>query len=43
MSTVPLKCVDLNGNRIISEKDDVDDIKTVGTFRRVLPQVIKYY
>lgn len=39
MSSVPLKCVEVHENQVASEKND-DDIKTVGTFRRILPQVI---
>lgn len=42
MTNVPLKCVEEHENQITCENDDDDDIKTVGTFRRVLPQVIKF-
>lgn len=43
MSSVPLKSVDQNENQIASGKDDdFDDVRAVSTFRRVLPQVIKY-
>lgn len=40
MSSALLKCAEEHEKQLTSEKDN-DDIKTVGTFRRVLPQVIK--
>lgn len=43
MSSIPLKFVDKNDNQIARDarkKYDYDDIEAVGTFSRILPQVI---
>lgn len=39
-----MSSVDKNGYQVVreEEEDNKDEIKAVGTFRRVLPQVIKY-